>query len=73
MRQEGNHVMLGFRLDGINARHIKNSIFAHLPDFLGGCLGHNAKRRHGICRMGLDFKPDPEARLRFPDGGHLGS
>ena len=73
MREKGDHVMLGFRLDGVNARHVENRVLAHRPDFLGRRLWHDAGLRHGVCRMGLDFKPDAETRLRFPDGGHLGS
>jgi hypothetical protein len=71
MRQESNDVMLGFRLDRINAGYVENGVFAHGPDFLGRSLRHNAKFRHGIGSMGLNLKPDPETRLRLPDMGHF--
>ena len=65
--------MLGFSFDGIYARHIENRILAHLPYFFGRSFRHNAKLRHGVRRMGLDFKPNAKARLRLPDIGHFGS
>ena len=40
---------------------------------LRGRLGDDAEFGHGVAGVGLDLEPDPEARLRRPDRGHLGA
>jgi len=38
---------------------------------LRGLFGDHAERRHRVGGMRLDLEPDPVARLRIPDRGHL--
>jgi hypothetical protein len=67
--EEGDDVVLGGRLDLVDARDLET---AALPDRLGGRLGDHAEFRLGVAGMGLDLEPDAEAVLRLPDLGHFG-
>ena len=77
--QEGDDVVLGHPLDGVDlldiARGIglerRHRLLAALPDRLGGVLGDDAQLGHGVAGVGLDLEPDAEAVLGRPDGRHL--
>ena len=43
------------------------------PHRLGRLVRHHAELGHRVQRMRLDLEPDPEARLRLPEGGHGGA
>ena len=71
MREEGDDVVLDLALDRIDTRHVEGGGGALLPDHLRGLARDHAElgQRHG--GMGLDLEPDPELRLRRPEGGHF--
>ena len=73
MGQEGDHVMLGHRLDLVDARHVEDGILSLFPDLRRRRLGDYAELRQAVGGMGLDLEPDAEAGLRFPDGSHFGA
>ena len=61
MRQEGDDVMLGDRLDGVDAGDVEDRVAALFPDRRSSFLGHDAdlgQRRGGVS---LDLEPDAEA------------
>ena len=69
--EKGNDVMLGHRLDLVDARHIEHRITALFPDHGCGLLRHDTQFGKRISGMRFDLKPDSKARLGLPDGGHL--
>src|SRR5262245_21311865 len=73
MSEESDDVVLDLALDFIDARDIEGRVLALGPDRLGCRFRDGAELSHGVGRVRLDFEPDPEARLRFPDRGHLRS
>ena len=70
VRQEGNDIMLSLALDFVDARDFELATF---PDSLGGFLRNDAEFGERIACVRLDFEPDAELVLRFPDFCHLGS
>ena len=72
MRQERDDVMLGHRLDLVDARDVEVRI-PGLPHGFGVFAGDDAQIGHRIAGMGLDLVPDAEFRLRRPDGDHFGA
>jgi len=72
--QEGDHIVLGHPLDGVDLLDIgrrlglerRHCLLATLPDRLGGVLGDDPQLGHGIAGMRLDFEPDAEAVFRAP-------
>ena len=72
MRQEGDDIMLGDRLDLVDARHIEFHVL-RAPHRLGIRLRDHAKGGLGVAGMGLDLIPDAELRLGRPDRNHLGA
>ncbi len=68
--EKGDHVMLCFAFNLVNAVNIE---ITTLPHRLGGSLGNNAQLRLRITGMGFNLEPDTEFALRVPDGGHLGA
>ncbi len=69
--EERDDVMLDLALDLVDPRDVEHGVLALGPDRRRGLLRHDAERGEGIGRVGLDLEPDPEARLRVPDRGHL--
>src|SRR6266849_5986690 len=63
--------MLDLALDLVDAGDIEFGVLALGPDRLGGLLRHDAELRKRVGRVGFDLEPDTEARLRFPDRGHI--
>ena len=62
--------MLSLALDFVDARDVELATF---PDSLGGFFWDDAEFGERIARMRLDFEPDAELVLWFPDFCHLGS
>ena len=62
--EEGNHVVLHFRLDGVDAGHVELGIAGLVPH--GPCciLRDHAKLGLGVRRVCLDFEPDAELLFR---------
>ena len=73
MGEEGDDVMLGDALDLVDAGHVELHEVGLVPDGLGALLGDHAEFRQRVAGIGLDLEPDAKARLRLPDGRHLGS
>ena len=71
MGQEGDDVVLGLALDLVDARDIEGGVLGLGPDRPGGLFRDHSQFRQGVRRMRLDLEPDPEARLRLPDGSHF--
>src|SRR5205823_8022143 len=71
MGREGDDVVLGLALDLVDPLDIEGDIFGLGPDRLRGFLRDDAEFRLRISRMRLDLKPDLEAGLGLPDGGHF--
>ncbi len=77
--EEGDHVVLGHPLDGVDLLDVAlgiglqggHRLLAALPDRLGGVLGNDPELGHGVAGMRLDLEPDAEAVLGRPDGRHL--
>ena len=69
--EKRDYVVLDLALDRIDARDVEHRGLAFGPDGLRGFLGDHAERRHRVGGMCLDLEPDPVARLRIPDRGHL--
>jgi hypothetical protein len=69
--QERDDVMLDLALDLVDPRNVEHGVLALGPQRGRGLLRHDAERGEGIGRVGLDLEPDPVARLRVPDRGHL--
>jgi hypothetical protein len=71
--QEGDDVVLHFRLDGVDAGHVELGIAGLVPHGPGCVLRDHAELGLGVCRVRLDFEPDAELLFRRPDGGHFGA
>ena len=77
--QEGDDVVLGHALDGVDLLDVAlgiglkrgHRLLAAVPDRLGGVLGNDPELGHGVAGMRLDLEPDAEAVLGGPDGRHL--
>ena len=63
--QEGDHVMLGHRLDLVDAGDVEFDVL-RLPDRLGVGRGITPSSAMGVAGMGLDLVPDAEFGLRAP-------
>jgi hypothetical protein len=70
--QEGDDVVLGHRLDLVDAGDVEFHVLG-LPDGLGILAGDHAEVGHRVAGMGLDLEPDAELGLGRPDGDHLGA
>ena len=73
MGQEGDDVVLGHALDLVDALDVEGDLPRLLPDGLGALLRDDAELGQRVAGMRLDLEPDAEARLRLPDGDHLGA
>ncbi len=72
MGEKGDHIVLDFTLDRIDACNVEFGVAAAVADFLGRRFRDHAELGHGIGGMRLDLEPDAIARLRVPDRGHVG-
>ena len=72
MGEEGDDVVLDLALDLVDAGDVEVGVLAFRPDGLRRFLRHDAERGERVGGMGFDLEPDPVARLRVPDRGHLG-
>jgi hypothetical protein len=73
--QEGDHIVPGFRLDGVNAVEVGLRDACDLRAAAGadggcGLGGDCAELRHGLGGEGLDLEPDAVTVPWLPDGGH---
>ena len=72
--QEGDHVVLGHRLDRVDRVDVDFRVgFPPVPQGLGRAFGHNAQLGELLRRVRLDLEPDAIFRLRLPQGGHFGA
>ena len=69
--EEGDDVVLDLALDLVDPRDVEHGVLALGPERGRGLLRDDAERGQRIGGVGLDLEPDPEARLRVPDRGHL--
>src|SRR3546814_18027641 len=67
--QEGDDVVPGLALDGVDARDARRVVRqgAALAYGLGRRVRDGAERGHGVAGMGLDLVPDAKAVGRLPD------
>jgi hypothetical protein len=72
MGQEGDDVMLGHRLDLVDAGHVELHVLG-FPHGLRVLLRDHAEIGLRVAGMGLDLVPDAELGGGLPDGGHLGA
>ncbi len=72
MGQEGDDVVLDLALDLVDAGDVEFGVLAFRPYGLRRLFRHDAERGERVGGMGFDLEPDPVARLRVPDRGHLG-
>src|SRR5260221_13741805 len=68
--QEGDHVVVGFALDLVDACDLE---LALLPDRARRRRRDDAQRCLGVAGMRLDLEPDAETVLRLPDRAHRGA
>jgi hypothetical protein len=68
--EEGDHVVLHFALDLVDAGDVEA---AALPDRVRRMLGDLAKLGHRLGGIGLNPEPDAEFRLRLPEVSHFGA
>ena len=73
MRQEGDDVVLGGRLDLIDASDVEGRDAALVPDRLRRLFRHDAEIGEGEGGVRLDLEPDAELGLGRPDGHHVGA
>src|SRR5690606_9667163 len=71
MGQEGDHVMLGYALDLVNARNVELRCAALFPDRPCCLLRNDAEIGQRVAGMCLDLEPDAESSLWRPDGDHF--
>src|SRR5258708_33601581 len=68
--QEGDHVVVGFELDVVDACDLELGL---LPDRARRRRRDDTQRRLGVAGMRLDLEPDAETILRLPDRAHRGA
>ena len=73
MREERDDVVLRLPFDLVDACDVEIGIAAALPDRAGRLARHDPEFGERAGGMRLDLEPDPETRLRRPEGGHLGT
>ena len=73
MGEEGYDIVLDLGFNFFDARYVEFRRLALFPNFPRGFLRNDAKLRHGLRGVRLDFEPDAEPAVRRPDRGHLGS
>jgi hypothetical protein len=73
MGEEGDDVVLRHLFDLVDARDVEFRFGSLLPDRAGGFCRDHAKLGHRLAGISLDLEPDAKARLRRPDGDHVGT
>jgi hypothetical protein len=68
--KEGNHVVLHFALDGVDAFGIEFGVSALVPDDPRSLLRNHPQLGHRIGGMCFDFEPDAVFGFRRPDCRH---
>ena len=71
--KEGDDVVLGLALDGVDAGDVELGVAALVPDLLGSVVRDDAQLAHGGGGVRLDLEPDAKAGLGVPDRRHLGA
>ena len=72
--QESNHVMLGHCLDRVNRRDINLGVGCPpFPKRLCRRFRYHTQICQSIGCVCLNLEPNPEPRLRLPDGDHIGA
>jgi hypothetical protein len=72
--EEGDHVVLGHCLDGVDGGDVDLRIARPpVPQRLARAWRHHAKLAHLDRRMGLDLEPDAKPRFGIPERAHRGA
>ena len=73
MRQKADDVVLGDFLDLVDARDVEFDFSRLGPDRLCRRFWDDADLGQSVAGVGLNLEPDPDPRLRAPDGDHFGA